>query len=317
MSGEGEGGGEAAYRVTGERARQMRAIPAERLKELYGKSDLRGLLQIGAHAALLVAGGFVIEAARGSWLLAPAWLLQGAFVMALFAPMHESVHYTAFRSRWLNDVAAFLSAAAIFNVGRYYMHFHRAHHRYTQDPARDPELIAQPEARTLGGYLWRVSAVPFWTARLSQLATLPFGRFAGLEFIHPSARPEIARHARVQLLLYAVIAVVSVAAGSDAALMHWLIPAVLGAPLLRLYLLVEHAGCTRDDDGFANTRTTLTNPALRLLMWNMPFHAEHHLLPNVPFHRLPEAHALLRPHMKVVTPGYIAAHRQILASLRR
>ena len=29
----------------------------------------------------------------------------------------------------------------------------------------------------------------------------------------------------------------------------------------------------------------MTNPAVRLLMWNMPFHAEHHLYPFIPFHR--------------------------------
>ena len=46
-----------------------------------------------------------------------------------------------------------------------------------------------------------------------------------------------------------------------------------------------------DRNGLTNTRTTLTNAAVRLLMWNMPFHAEHHLYPSIPFHRLADAHA--------------------------
>ena len=45
-----------------------------------------------------------------------------------------------------------------------------------------------------------------------------------------------------------------------------------------------------DRNGLTNTRTTLTNAAVRLLMWNMPFHAEHHLYPSIPFHRLADAH---------------------------
>ena len=52
-----------------------------------------------------------------------------------------------------------------------------------------------------------------------------------------------------------------------------------------------------DRNGLTNTRTTLTNAAVRLLMWNMPFHAEHHLYPSIPFHRLPDAHATLRDRL--------------------
>ena len=39
--------------------------------------------------------------------------------------------------------------------------------------------------------------------------------------------------------------------------------------------------------------TTLTSGLVRLLMWNMPYHAEHHLYPSIPFHRLADAHALI------------------------
>jgi len=38
-------------------------------------------------------------------------------------------------------------------------------------------------------------------------------------------------------------------------------------------------------------------------MWNMPFHAEHHLYPSIPFHRLADAHAMLRERLGVVQPG--------------
>jgi fatty acid desaturase len=44
---------------------------------------------------------------------------------------------------------------------------------------------------------------------------------------------------------------------------------------------------------------------VRLLMWNMPFHAEHHLYPSIPFHRLPDAHAVLRNRLGFVQPGYV------------
>jgi fatty acid desaturase len=67
----------------------------------------------------------------------------------------------------------------------------------------------------------------------------------------------------------------------------------------------------------ANSRTTLTNPVLRYFAWNMPFHAEHHACPALPFHALPGLHRRLRDELGVVAMGYVAAQRQIIAGFRR
>jgi fatty acid desaturase len=40
-------------------------------------------------------------------------------------------------------------------------------------------------------------------------------------------------------------------------------------------------------------------------MWNMPYHAEHHLFPSIPFHRLAAAHAAIRDRLGFVQPGYV------------
>ena len=101
-----------------------------------------------------------------------------------------------------------------------------------------------------------------------------------------------------------------------APLAFWIGPQLLGQPFLRLYLLTEHTGCAYEANGLANTRTTLTNGAMRLLMWNMSFHAEHHLYPSIPFHRLPAAHAAVRDRLGVVQHGYASWHAGFVRSLR-
>jgi fatty acid desaturase len=78
-------------------------------------------------------------------------------------------------------------------------------------------------------------------------------------------------------------------------------PVVLAPPFLRALLIVEHTGCSQDRNGLTNTRTTLTGFPIRFLMWNMPYHAEHHLCPAVPFHRLPALHRLLREKSRRIT----------------
>jgi fatty acid desaturase len=45
----------------------------------------------------------------------------------------------------------------------------------------------------------------------------------------------------------------------------------------------------------------------------MPYHTEHHVFPQVPFHRLPDLHARMRAHLKVTADGYAAFTRDYLA----
>ncbi|MFO1160032.1 MAG: fatty acid desaturase [Reyranellaceae bacterium] len=304
-----------AYVITGQRARQMRVLPADVLKRLSARSDARGLMQTAAHLALLIAGGALVLATKGTWWLAPALLLQGIFVNALFGAMHESVHYGSFRTRWMAELLAFLSGAAILNNAGFYRHFHYAHHRYTQDPERDPELVTSGTPRTWQQYLFRISAIPFLMLRARDIFLFPLGWHGNVSYLEASAWPEVERWGRWLLAFYALLIAGSIALRTDVLLWVWIIPLLIGLPLLRLYLLCEHTLCPNSDDGFANTRTTLSTPLVRFLMWNLPYHAEHHLFPGITFHNLPEAHRLLRPHLKFVGKGYIQVQREIVRSL--
>jgi fatty acid desaturase len=103
---------------------------------------------------------------------------------------------------------------------------------------------------------------------------------------------------------------------STAALVYWIVPVMLGQPFLRLYLFSEHMGCPLTEDMYANTRTTYTNAAVRLLAWQMPFHVEHHAFPAVPFHALARLNALIRPRIQVSAPGYLALHAALVRVMR-
>ena len=197
----------------------------------------------------------------------------------------------------------------------YFRLFHFAHHRYTQNRARDPEL-AVPAAATLTAYWWRVSGLPYWRERLqTTLRHAITGRVTEI-FVPASGTPSVVLEARILWGCYLGIAAASVYLQSAAALIYWVVPAILGQPFLRLFLLAEHTGCAFDDDMLANTRTTYTNAAVRLLTWRMPYHAEHHSFPSVPFHALARLSALLPAEGRVSSPGYVALHRGLLRQLR-
>jgi fatty acid desaturase len=289
-------------------------LPAKEVTALCKRSDRAGAVQFVAHLAALAVAFALVRLAIGTWWVWPAMIVQGVIQVALFAGLHECVHRTAFRSRRLNDLVAAITGLIAGLPAGYFRRFHFAHHRHTQDPANDPEMSA-PKPTTLGRYLLYLTAYYYWRERMRELLRHAAGR-VDAAFIPIAERRAIVREARIHLTVYAAATVIAVAGISDLPLYNWLLPALLGQPFLRAYLLAEHTGCTETSDMLANTRTTLTVAPVRWLMWNMPYHTEHHVFPAVPFHALPSLHARMRGKLAIVSPGYAAFHAGYGRALR-
>jgi fatty acid desaturase len=294
----------------------VQPLEREQLRLWSRRSDTPGLIHLAGHIAALLLTGCCIWLARGTLWIWPAMWLHGVVLIFLFTPLHECIHRTAFKTRALNEAVAFAIGVLIVLPREYFRAFHFAHHRFTQDPARDPELGA-PKPVNLRQWLWHVSGIPYWIAQVRGTIGHALGRAPETFYKDERQRRAVIPEARIVLAIYALVAVVSIAAGSSAALVYWVVPALLGQPALRLYLMAEHGLCPLVPDMLENTRTTYTNAFMRALAWNMPYHAEHHAYPAVPFHRLAEVNRVLAPRLKVTAPGYIAVTRQILGSYRR
>jgi fatty acid desaturase len=127
----------------------------------------------------------------------------------------------------------------------------------------------------------------------------------------------VVTEARILWTIYLALAMGSIAFRSSALLLYGVVPLLLGQPALRAYLMAEHTGCALGPDMLANSRTTTTNLLVRFLAWNMPFHAEHHGWPALPFHALPAAHRLVVQGLRCRGDGYIAVARNILSAPNR
>ena len=120
----------------------LAALSAGELSDLKETRDLPGLLHLAGHAALLgITGSLVLWTANPA-LKFVAMTMHGIALVSLFALEHESIHGTAFKSPWLNTVAAEVCGFPLLLPPRYFRFFHFAHHRHTQDPAHDPELAS-------------------------------------------------------------------------------------------------------------------------------------------------------------------------------
>ena len=283
------------------------------LRALATRSDRQGAIQLAGHTAALLATGALVWLAPGPVWLLPAMLVHGILLVFLFAPLHEAVHRTAFRSRRLNDAVAWSCGPLLVLPPAYFRAFHFAHHRHTQNPALVPELAA-PKPDSIARYLWHVSGLPYWGERIATTLRHASGR-TDESFVAARERAHVAREARRLLGVYLLAAAGSLVLGSAALLWLWILPALLGQPFLRAYLLAEHTGCPLVPDMLRNSRTTRSVALVRRLAWNMPYHAEHHAYPALPFHALPAAHELLKERVAVQAEGYVEVNREILLAL--
>jgi fatty acid desaturase len=270
-------------------------------------SNAAGLAHLAGHAALLAATGLIVGWLRGTLLSPLALVLHGVVIVFLFAPLHESIHRTAFRSRRLNDAVAWCCGLALVLPPNWFRAFHFAHHRHTQMPGLDPELEAK-RVETWRDYLVHLSGWRYWHGAIVLLARSAAGR-AAAPFVPPGLAKRLVREARIMVGVYAGVGAASIILRTDAALIYWLIPVLLGQPFLRAYLLAEHTGLPFVENFWENTRTTTTAAPLRFLAWNMPFHAEHHANPALPFYALPACHRTGKARLKALSPGYVAFHR--------
>lgn len=287
-------------------------LPAETREALTARADGPGVSRLALHGgAILAIGALIAVQAPGWWLLVP---VQGVLLAFLFTLQHEATHKTPFATERLNEWVGHAAGLAIVQPFAWFRYFHLAHHRHTNIPGRDPELAA-PKPEGWAAFLWHLSALGYWRDKAAVLWRNAFGGIEG-DYLPARAHPRLRREARAMLAAYAGVAAFSVLV-SPVLIRAWLLPLAAGFPALRLYLLAEHGRCPEVADMFDNTRTTFTNRAVRLLAWNMPYHAEHHVLPQVPFHRLPELHRLTRAHLRHTEDGYARFARRYAGGFRQ
>lgn len=288
-------------------------ISRDALKSLRVRTNRPGLIRLAVHLTALALGALAVYMASSSlWLQIPAMFLYGVIIVLLFAPLHECSHGTAFQSRWINHAVGFIVAAFTFRPFLYFKYRHAAHHTYTQHEDHDPDIVPFPTS--LRDYFGQILGLSFWPKLIGTLWRGSTGRFTEDEraFLPESVFKSVMLEIRLLCLLYVAVAVVSIYFGSTIALVYWLLPRVMGEPVLRAIRMAEHTGAEESPNLLANTRTTLANPLLRMLYWNMPFHAEHHLASSVPFHALGRLHNEVSPHLECVSKSYIQVHREIL-----
>ena len=282
-------------------------VPPGLREAMVARSTRAGLWHLAGHLGLILGvGALIAVGVPGWWVLVP---VQGILIVFLFTLEHEATHRTPFASEQLNDWVGRVAGFLLLLPFEWFRYFHLAHHRWTNIEGKDPELAGEKPA-TRAAWAWHVSGIPYWMAEVRLLVRLVRGRVED-DFVPPAARSRVVWEARGMAMGYVLVGLSLIS--SPLLWWIWVLPVLVGQPFLRLYLLAEHGDCPRVANMFQNTRTTFTNRVVRFLAWNMPYHVEHHVWPQVPFHRLPEVHGMMKDELRVTANGYAEFTREYLA----
>jgi Na+-transporting NADH:ubiquinone oxidoreductase subunit F len=295
-------------------------VPRETMQQLMVRRDGPALRDCLLWVGLLGFTGWLGWYWWGSlWAILPFAAYGVLYATVSDSRWHESSHGTPFRTDWCNFVLYEIASFMVQRESIPWRWSHNRHHSDTMVVGRDPEIQA-PRPTKIVDILGKFIAWKAQQRYYRRLVIHAFGRMDAEEraYVPESEFPKIFLRARICLGIYLLTIIAAWFSGSILPCMYIGLPTLYGTWLMPFFTLTQHAGLREDVlDHRLNSRTVTLNPILRWLYWNMNFHIEHHMYPMVPYHALPQLHAVLKDDLPPATPGLLAAFREIIPALWR
>nr|WP_314260232.1 fatty acid desaturase family protein [uncultured Devosia sp.] len=295
-------------------------VERKTMKALMQRSDGPAIrdtaIWLGSMLVLALAGILL----WGTWWAVPVFLAYGVlYGSASDSRWHECGHGTAFKTRWMNDAVYQIACFMIMRNPVTWRWSHARHHTDTVIVGRDPEIaVMRPPD------LFRLVLNFFGILDASYAVIDMVRNAAGViskeeqSFIPEMERHKVIRVARIWLAIYAVTIGLSVWLGSILPLMLVGLPRLYGAWHHVMTGLLQHGGLADNViDHRLNSRSVLMNPVSRFIYWNMNYHVEHHMFPMVPYHALPQLHALIKHDLPAPNRSIWAGYREMIPAFLR
>lgn len=296
-------------------------LPEDILKKLMQKNDQNALIRFLVMYILFLATCIwvVFSWSGHRWQLILSQLCFGILSCSMFAALHETAHNTAFKSRRLNQLAAWLAGLAHLYPATIFRELHFTHHRHTHVPGLDPEISLgnrpMPSViRNLPSYISWLTGLPLL---LFKLFMLFFGAIGMPEvirkklypFIRPEVRLKLAMESMFVLLFH--LGLLLLALFVDPGFWGLFTGQVIGHCMLAGYLTPEHNGLPHEGNVLNRTRSIRSSSLVKFLMWNMPYHAEHHAYPSIPLHALSLLHEEMKGELVHKDDGHLEFNSKV------
>ncbi len=298
----------------------MSPIPRKTMKELMKRKDGPAIRDTLIWLILLFSTGYTAYFLWGTWWAVPAFMLYGVIYYTRASSLnHECTHGATFKTSWMNEVLYHLVSFMILFQATPFRWSHTRHHTDTIIVGSDPEIPA-PRPPVWKVLLSEIIHINFGIKKMKTLLLHSNGKLTPEEktYIPESEYLKVYWEARVYVLLLIGIVVLCIYTGSILPAMFVLLPIFYGSWLVFLLAITQHTGLGEDVlDHRLNSRTFISNFAIRFLYSNMNYHIEHHMFPMVPYHALPALHEEIKADCPPASPSFRMALVETVTALWR
>ena len=270
----------------------------------------------------LFIAGYLAYATWGTWWSLLFFIIYGNIWGCSDALWHETGHRTAFKSKFWNDFFYWIAGYMDNFEPVRWRHSHFHHHSYTlfNDPYDFEVAVKKP-----------TDLIYFFCYYI------PFANFL---FFHKTLHWETIKHAfgvttevmktvvpekdrslcrwscRSHVFIWVATIVISIIYQTWLPMLFIVLPNLYGKTLILLFGLTQHTGLKEDiKDHRHSTRTVYLNPIFSFLYWQMEYHIEHHMFPQVPSWNLPKLHEMIKDQMPPARKGLWGAYKEILPAV--
>ena len=269
-------------------------IDKKKLKELSVKKDLPGLIHFFLYFFSLFIFGYLAYITLGTWWTYLFFFIYGTIYAFSVANWHETVHRTAFKTKWLNEFFYHISSFMCDFEGFRWRRSHTFHHTNTLQTEDDYDHEIQV-SRPIELFSFFLNFVPLtdliFPHKLIKYEVIKhaFGKFSPVVEITASKsyQKKILWNSRFYLCIWILIILYSLYIWSFLPIVYIILPTYIGKPIWFAVNVTQHLAAKIDTkDHRLSTYSIKINPILSFLYWNMEYHLEHHMFPSVPSYNL-------------------------------
>ena len=280
----------------GESARESIRRESEIANRYWGGVEWRIVLTFAVCATVWTT--VLVLGIRGDIPLPVGFLLNVVIAPTFYMPMHESVHGNISgrvgRMRWLNELVGKLAAVPLIMGHSMHRSSHMRHHAFTNDPARDPDIVTRGRLSELPkkwfGLALLNSFLPLFAFVPPFRLLLPGVMRRAMAESRDGGRPGRDGKAlfRQWLVTHIVLAACFASGIGVPALVLWYLPARIQMLwLMTVFAWYPHHPADRSGR-YVDTRVAVF-PGSGFLIRGHDHHAVHHLYPRIPHYRLRRA----------------------------
>ena len=293
------------------------------LKKLSHRSDIPGFIHFLIYFSSLIFFGYLSYYFWGSWFFLLFFFIYSTIYTFAIANGHETIHRTAFKTRWINEVFCYISFFQLHTEPLGFRWSHTFHHSNTlqTEGEYDHEIEVSRPTHLIKFFL---KFIP-----MSDLLFIHQSSFVGttksaLGIINTSIKNiapvneqiKIIRNSRIILLIWLLIILTSFYMTSWLPIIFYFLPTYMGRPIHFAVNVTQHLAAKVDTkDHRLSTHTIILNPIISFYYWHMEYHIEHHLFPMVPSYNLRKLRKEIENELPKPFNGLIDFYKKVLPCL--